>query len=59
MYIVISCPDHSISIIESQEIECIKLFEGTYLQCEQFKVDLIEEYGYLTEPWGNTIKQTQ
>lgn len=57
-HLMISCNDHSIEIVESQELDlgCRKLFEGTYLECEQWKEEFIEESGYICEGWGNTKK---
>ena len=59
-HLVISCNDHSIEIVESQELdlECRKLFEGTYLECEQWKEDFIEDSGYVGAIFNNTKKET-
>ncbi len=55
MYLVISCQDHSIDIIEEQEThQCRQLFRGSYLECEEWKQEFMEEAGYIPEGWGNT-----
>jgi hypothetical protein len=57
-HLVISCNDHSIEIVESQELGlgCRKLFCGTYLECEQWKTDFIEDSGYVGAIFNNTKK---
>ena len=52
-YIVIS---RNIAIIEHQEVDCRILYQGTYLECEKWKQEFIEEYEYVGS-WGNTIKE--
>lgn len=54
MHIVISCEDHTISIIEKQEVEnCRILFEGTFKECQKYKDSFIEDFEYTGPIWEN------
>lgn len=56
MYQVISCEKHMIDIIEKQITDCRVLFEGSYTECEQYRISLIEDYGFTGPVWNNTKK---